>query len=142
MLNKYIIFVSILLLYGCGAANNGSISCGDLMSVYAEKPKELKFKSCSKGKDQTLLHAKYFASAEHSIEIEKFLVEKYGLLPRDKYYFSMPLNRIFIEPDNLKKIHPFYHLSIDIHAENFEELIEDKDKKLESFWVHVKILVI
>ncbi len=56
------------------------IPCGDLLSVYAKKPKRLRFIKCEKIKDsQTIVRATYKVAGTKSKAIEDFLVKTYGM---------------------------------------------------------------
>ncbi len=96
-INKNILIVLLTLSFGIVAQNctktvdNSSdkvrlenkdfkIPCGDLLSVYAEKPKELRFIKCEKIKDsQTIVRATYQVAGTKSKVIEDFLVKTYGM---------------------------------------------------------------
>ncbi len=56
------------------------IMCDDLLSVYAKKPKELKFIKCERIKvGQTIVRATYKVAGKKSKAIENFLVKTYGM---------------------------------------------------------------
>ena len=55
------------------------IGTGDLLKIYAEKPKHLRFKKLVIGKGQISYDALYEVEGKHSKEVEDFLVEKYGM---------------------------------------------------------------
>ncbi len=56
------------------------IPCDDLLSVYAEKPKELRFIKCERIKgSQTIVRATYKVAGKKSKAIEDFLVKTYGM---------------------------------------------------------------
>ncbi len=96
-INKNILIVLLTLSLGIVAQNgtktvgNSSdkvrlktkdfkIPCGDLLSVYAEKPKGLKFIKCERIKvGQSIVRATYKVSGKKSKEVEDFLVKTYGM---------------------------------------------------------------
>ncbi len=56
------------------------IPCNDLLSIYAQKPKGLKFIKCERVKNsQTIMRATYKVSGKKSKEVEDFLVKTYGM---------------------------------------------------------------
>ena len=54
--------------------------CGDLLEIYAEKPKNLIFKQCKRVESsQTLVEAHYEVSGKNAKAVEDFLVKNYGM---------------------------------------------------------------
>ncbi len=96
-INKNILILLLTLSFGVVAQNctkivdNSSdkvrlktkdfkMPCGDLFSVYAQKPQELKFIKCERIKDsQTIVRATYKVAGTKSKAIEDFLVKTYGM---------------------------------------------------------------
>ncbi len=61
-------------------AKNAQIKCDDLLSIYAQKPKELKFVKCEMIKDtRIIMRATYKVLGKKSKEVEDFLVKTYGM---------------------------------------------------------------
>ena len=137
---KFFILLSVLFLsLGCTAEKEKEVlSCGDLFSTYAEKPVKLDFMKCTKGTGQTLFDAKYTVSSENSHEVEKILVKQYGLMKFSDYYYSMPINEVFIRSKSLEEYDNNYTLLIIISNENFDFI---HNKKMDTgFTVNVKIM--
>lgn len=56
-----------------------AIPCGDLLEEYAERPDQLDFISCEHGEFQTIVKATYRVKGKDAKDVEKFLVEHYGM---------------------------------------------------------------
>ncbi len=70
-------FILIILFYSC--SNSTILQCGDLLTLYAEKPIELEFLECSTEKGQVIMRSKYRVLGKDSKKIEQILISKYGL---------------------------------------------------------------
>ena len=138
----------ILLLFIISSCQKNTLECEDLLQRYVEKNQKIKFISCEKRNGQTILEAKYKVTGENFEEIEKILVEKYGI---GKLKFtccgweSKNGKNGYIENEELKKINQNYVLEISMYAnaekENDKgEIYIELDKKNIDFYVIVKLL--
>jgi hypothetical protein len=125
------------------------IKCGDLLSIYGEKPAKLSFVNCVSGEGQVILEAKYSVSGKDSKGVEDFLVKAYGL---GKLKFTCcgweSENGKNGQINTLKGLekHPNYSLTISMFAsaeqaskENEMQLELDRNK-IEHFTVLVQIV--
>ena len=56
------------------------ISCGDILSIYAKKPKDLEFIKCERPKNsQTIVKVTYRVKGKQSKGVEDFLIDNYGM---------------------------------------------------------------
>ena len=140
---SFLFLVFILLTdQGCSSDKKITISCGDLFSEYSEKPDQLTFVKCSKGQGQILLDAEYRVSSQYAEAVEQFLVKKYGLMKFSDFYHSMPTNEVYLSPESLTKIQPYYVLRILISHKNLELHNDNNDSKTQEFLVNVMIMEI
>lgn len=148
VITHILILAVLTFVHGCASeskitSNKLPLACGDLFSLYANKPVNLEFKHCANGSGpQKLLEAKYFASSDNADEIEELLVNNYGLMNSCDYYHSMPTNEINIQPKKLLEINPYYVLYISVTHRDIEALIYggcNKERNKE-FVVTVSIL--
>jgi len=142
-----------LLLFICSLCILNSnpdkpIECGDLLARYDEKIPNVEFIECHKGKDQTIVETKYKVAGTKAKEVEKILIEKYGL-------GALKFVCCGWEPSNgqsgeilnteLKEINPYYYLEISMYAnaekqdKNGEVYIE-KDRSKVDFYITVRLL--
>ena len=132
------LLIILVLFQGCSA----KVSCGDLFSKYAQKPKKLKFVKCEEGTRQVLFKSSYRVFGDDVATVEKLLVEQYGLRKFSDYYHAMPENKVYITPQSLLKIDSNYTLSIEISLVDFDELALNhigQPMQVNEFIVYVKV---
>ena len=137
-----LLFISFFIIsfQACSSVEKPEL-CGDLLTSYAEKPANLTFLKCKKGKGQTVVVANYSVSDQNANEVEDFLVKRYGLMKFSDYYHSMPMNEVYLSPKKLLEKNANYSLLIGIENKNMEKNPLNKTTiKNKSFLVYVKIL--
>ena len=143
---KHIFLIwSICLFSSC---MQSTVECEDVLLKYAEKHQHLEFIDCKKGNGQTVLETKYKVSGKHAEDVEKSLIEKYGM---GKLKFtccgweSTNGKHGVIENEALQNRNKNYNLVISMYGnaekenENGEMYIEPDRTKLD-FYVIVKLL--
>lgn len=153
MNNMKTIFCIILstFLLSVSSANYGKDDC-NLLESYSEQHKYLEFVGCEKGKsEQTIKEATYRVKAKNSIEVEAYLVDKYGM---GKLKFTCcgwePEKGVNGEIENkeLKEINENYSLIITMYGNaekkdsNGSLYIEKDRNKINYFYVTVSLLEI
>lgn len=132
---------------------NQTIACSDVLSVYAEKPEELKFMGCvTVENSQTILRATYQVSGEKSREVEDFLIQNYGMGKLKWTCCRWDNGGIYGGFDHIefKKINPYCSATISMHG---SAEIEDKNppneiklefnrNKIEYFTVVVELVIV
>lgn len=87
---KFLIMITcFLLLLGCfhekkkstthKIPNISVVEGGDLLTLYARKPINLKYLSCKQGEGQLIWEAEYRVSSQYIEEVENFFVTEYGM---------------------------------------------------------------
>lgn len=153
MNNMKTIFCIILstFLLSVSSANYGKDDC-NLLESYSEQHKYLEFVGCEKGKgEQNIKEATYRVKAKNSIEVEAYLVDKYGM---GKLKFTCcgwePEKGVNGEIENkeLKEINENYSLIITMYGNaekkdsNGSLYIEKDRNKINYFYVTVSLLEI
>lgn len=146
----FCIILSTFLL-SVSSANYGKDDC-NLLESYSEQHKYLEFVGCEKGKgEQTIKEATYRVKAKNSIEVEAYLVDKYGM---GKLKFTCcgwePEKGVNgeIESKELKEINENYSLIITMYGNaekkdsNGSLYIEKDRNKINYFYVTVSLLEI
>ena len=119
----------------------------DLLKSYGEQHKYLDFIECHQGEGQVIKYSTYKVAGTHSSEVEKYLVETYGMAklkftccgwePQDGKYGEI------INPE-LKKMNKDYHLSVTMigNAEKINDstYIEKDRNEIDFFYVTVRLL--
>ena len=67
-----------IFLFSLSCTNHKKDDC-NLLAAYSEQPKNLEFVECKKGEGQTIKYSTYKVTGTHSLEVEKYLVENYGM---------------------------------------------------------------
>ncbi len=75
MINYLIISIFLFSLF---CTNSKKEDC-NLLAAYSEQPKNLAFVECKKGEGQTIKYSTYKVTGAHSLELEKYLIEHYGM---------------------------------------------------------------
>ena len=145
---KYLqIIISFFVFNSCFTQ---SLECGDLLEKYATKPNKVEFIKCRTGTGQTILEADYKVSGKDSKEIEKILIQEFGM---GKLKFVCcgwePINgkNGYVENKQLKITNQDYVLEISMYA-NAEKKNENGKIEIEfdrnkvDFNLKVKILEI
>ena len=143
---KYILILALLFL--SNSCSRTSLECGDLLKKYAIKPNKVEFVSCKTGIGQTLLEADYRVLGKDSEEVEKILMEKYGM-GELKFvccgWESENGKNGYVENTQLKTINQDYILEISMFG-NAEKKCENGKTELEldrtkvDFTIKVKVL--
>ncbi len=138
-------FILIILFYSC--TNSTILQCGDLLSLYAEKPVELEFLECSKEKGQVILRSKYRVSGKDSKKIEQVLISKYGLGKLKFNCCGWESEKYGqINPSKIKAINPNFSILITMYGnaekkdKNNTIYIEKNRNKIPYFYVIVEIV--
>lgn len=125
--------------------------CGDLLSVYSEKPDELYFIDCVKenefDNDQLVCEARYMVDHKYAEQIEKYLIERYGMGALRFVCCGWETVGKYgcIESEELRQINPNYVMSVDMYgpAEQTDEsgkiYIEKDRSKIKRFIVIVSV---
>lgn len=138
-------------LLSISSANYGKDDC-NLLESYSEQHKYLELVGCEKNKnEQTKIEATYRVKAKNSIEVEAYLVDKYGM---GKLKFTCcgwePEKGVNgqIENKELNKINKNYSLMITMYGnaerkDSKGSLHVEKDRnKIDYFYVIVRLLEI
>lgn len=145
-------FSTLLLSSFKGDLVKNAIPCGDLLSMYAEKPKNLAFVKCERLKNsQTKVRANYRVSGEQSKPVEDFLVERYGMGALRWVccgWETMGKSGGF-EHEALTKIDPYLSAGVDMFASGEvdkdqigEVKLEPDRNKIEFFTVVVELSIV
>ena len=147
MLN-YLIIVVFLSTLSC--TNKKKDDC-NLLETYSEQHEYLKFIECKDGAGQVIKYSTYNVTGEHSFEVEKYLVENYGM---GKLKFTccgwepQDGKEGEIVNSDLKELNKDYHLLVSMtgNAEKRNEkdsLYIEKDRnKIDKFTVTVRLIEI
>lgn len=73
------ILLSLMGVCLLGSFNSKEDACGDLLTKYAQKPKQLEFLSCKKGFGQVVLKARYRVKGKNAATVAKFLQQHYKM---------------------------------------------------------------
>lgn len=129
----------------------GNFTCGDLLEIYATKPKALKFVSCKRlDNDQPKIIATYKVSGEAAKSVEDFLVKNYDMGALKWACCGWQSTRFgsFQHPE-LTKIDPYLAASILMFAsaeivnkDNLSTIILQSDREKTEFTVTVELVII
>lgn len=138
----------LIILFFSISGFTQTLECEDLLKQYAVKPSKTIFTNCNTGTGQVILEANYKIAKADSDEVEKFLIQKYGM---GKLKFTCcgwePSNKGYFESKKLKSINKDYTLEVSMFgmAEKKDEngKIEiELDKSNVDFNLKVRILEI
>jgi Domian of unknown function (DUF4952) len=139
-----------IFLFSLSCSNLKKDDC-NLLAAYAEQPKNLDLVECKKGEGQTIKYSTYKVKGKHSLELEKYFVENYGM---GKLKFTCcgwePIDGKEGEINNseLKKLNNDYHLLITMTGSaekknDKDSLYIEKDRnKIDYFKVTVRLVEI
>ena len=145
---NYLIIVVLISTLSC--TNKKREDC-NLLETYSEQHNYLEFIECKDGEGQVIKYSNYNLTGEHSFEVEKYLVDNYGMgklkftccgwEPKDGKEGE-------IVNSDLKNLNKNYHLLVSMTGsaekknENDSLYIEMDRNKIDKFVVTVKLVEI
>lgn len=139
-----------IFLFSLSCTNHKKDDC-NLLAAYSKQPKYLELVECKIGEGQTIKYSTYKVTGAHSLDVEKYLVENYGM---GKLMFTccgwepQDGKEGEIINNELKKLNKDYHLLVmmtgDAEKKNDKDsLYIEKDRnKIDYFNVTVRLVEI